>query len=119
MASLRGTSFASVVSNYLTKGLAVEQFSTEKNQGTKLSFNEEKYPLVEITRKFAVPVERVWRAWTTPELVKQWWGPENYSCPYCKMDVREGGKSLLAMEAPDGKITYSGGTYEEVIPNKK
>jgi uncharacterized protein YndB with AHSA1/START domain len=61
----------------------------------------------------------VWKAWTTSELVKQWWGPENYSCPDARMDVREGGKSILAMKGPDGKVQYSGGTYEEVIPNKK
>jgi len=97
----------------------MQQTSTQTDRGTKLSFNVEKYPLVDLTRKFAAPVERLWKAWTTPELVKQWWGPANYSCPEAKMDVREGGKSILAMKGPDGKVQYSGGTYEEVIPNKK
>lgn len=92
---------------------------TQHKQGTIMSFNVEKYPLVQLTRKFQAPVERLWQAWTEPELMKQWWGPENYSCPECKMDVREGGKSLLAMKGPDGKVQYTGGTYEEVIPNRK
>lgn len=97
----------------------MEQYSTQKIQGSSPLFNVEKYPLVEVKRIFAAPVERVWKAWTTPELVKQWWGPEQYSCPYASMDVREGGKSILAMQGPDGKVQYSGGTYEELIPNKK
>ncbi len=101
------------------KEFNVEQFSTEKTQGTKMSFDVEKYPLVDITRKFDAPVERVWQAWTTPELVKQWWGPEHFTCPDARMDVRPGGKSILAMKDPEGKVQYSGGTYEEVIPNRK
>jgi uncharacterized protein YndB with AHSA1/START domain len=97
----------------------MEQYSTQKIQGSRPLFNVEKYPLVEVKRIFAAPVERVWKAWTTPELVKQWWGPEQYSCPYASMDVREGGKSILAMQGPDGKVQYSGGTYEELIPNQR
>jgi uncharacterized protein YndB with AHSA1/START domain len=101
----------------------MQQTSTEKNAekstATKLFFDIEKYPLVEISRKFTAPVERLWKAWTEPELMKQWWGPENYSCPEAKMDVRVGGKSILAMKGPDGKLQYSGGTYEEIVPNQK
>lgn len=97
----------------------MEQTSTHQNQGTNLSFNVEKYPLVDITRTFAAPVERVWEAWQNPELMKQWWGPENFSCPDARIDFREGGRSILAMQDPSGKIQYSSGTYEEIIPNQK
>lgn len=97
----------------------MEQTSTKSQSGPNLSFDVEKYPLVDITRKFNAPVERVWQAFTTPQMMKEWWGPENYTCPEAKMDVRKGGKSLLAMKGPDGKTQYSGGTYEEVIPLKK
>lgn len=96
-----------------------QQTSSEKTQGTKLSFNVEKYPLVRLMRKLNAPIERVWSAWTYPELIKQWWGPANYSCPDARMDVRVGGKSILAMQGPDGRVQYSGGTYEEIVPNRK
>lgn len=92
---------------------------TTSEQQPRKTFDQEKYPDLEIARKFSVPVERLWAAWTTPELVKQWWGPENYSCPDARMDVREGGKSILAMQEPNGKIQYSGGTYLEIIPLRK
>lgn len=97
----------------------MQQSTTQNSQGTNQTFNVEKYPIVQLTRKFAAPVERVWKAWTTPELVKQWWGPENYSCPEAKIDLRKGGKMLLAMKGSDEKIIYSGGTIEELIPNTK
>lgn len=97
----------------------MEQSTTQNTQGTKQPFNVEKYPHVEITRTFTAPVERLWEVWTTPELVKQWWGPETYSCPEAKIDLRQGGKCLLAMKGPDGKVMYSGGTIEELIPNQK
>lgn len=97
----------------------MEQVSPQSTSGTIMSFDVQKYPLVDITRKFNAPVERVWQAWTTPQMVKEWWGPETYSCPEAKMDVRVGGKSLLAMKGPDGKVQYSGGTYIEVVPKEK
>ncbi len=97
----------------------MQESTTQNSQGTKQNLNVEKYPLVQLTRKFAAPVDRVWQAWTMPELVKQWWGPENYSCPEAKIDLRKGGKMLLAMKGPDEKIVYSGGTIEELIPETK
>ncbi|GIE99404.1 SRPBCC family protein [Paractinoplanes rishiriensis] len=60
-------------------------------------------------RTFAAPVEAVWAAWTESELIKGWWGPTGFTCPVADMDVRPGGVSLLAMQAPP---EYGGGrTY--------
>jgi uncharacterized protein YndB with AHSA1/START domain len=73
------------------------------------------------TRNFNAAVEQVWQAWTDPELVKQWWGPDGFSCPLANMEVREGGTSLLAMHAPaDLHIpdSYSTWTYTKIVPNK-
>lgn len=92
---------------------------TQSTQGAKLTFDTVKFPQVDVSRKFNAPVERLWKAWTDVELLKQWWGPETYSCPSATIDVRPGGKSIIAMKAPDGQVTYSGGEYLEVIPNKK
>lgn len=72
-------------------------------------------PLVEITRAFKAPISRVWNAWAEPELAKQWWGPENYSCPEAKIDFREGGKYLLAMKDPSGKVMWDTGRYDEIV----
>lgn len=60
---------------------------------------------VHASRSFPVPVERAYAAWTEPDLVRQWWGPAGFTCPVARMDVREGGVSLLAMRAP---VEYGG-----------
>jgi uncharacterized protein YndB with AHSA1/START domain len=43
---------------------------------------------VVVTRVFAAPVERVWRAWSDPNDVMQWWGPTGFTCPLANMDFR-------------------------------
>ena len=76
-----------------------------------------------ITREFDAPRERVWKAWTEPELVKQWWGPEQFTAPSIKIDLRVGGKYIFAMHGPAGsewdKDMYSAGVYKEIVPNEK
>lgn len=76
-------------------------------------------PLIKIIRTFAAPVERLWSAWSEPELVKQWWGPVGYSCPEAKIDFRIGGKCILAMKGPDNEVLWSVGIYEQLVPFKK
>lgn len=81
----------------------------------------QKYDLV-LTRVFDASVERVWEAWTRPEFVKQWWGPTGFTCPIAEMDVREGGRSLVCMQAPEefgGQKMYNTWTYSGVVPNKQ
>lgn len=72
-----------------------------------------------ITRVFNAPVEKVWRAWTDPELVKQWWGPEHFTSPGAKIDFRVGGKYLFGMRDPDGNDYWSTGEYVEIVPLKR
>lgn len=91
----------------------------ENAKNAKTNLSTEKYPLVQITRTFQAPVKRVWNAWSDGDVIKQWWGPRGFTAPSAKMDFREGGKYLLAMQAPDGKIMWSGGVIKEIIPNKK
>lgn len=76
-------------------------------------------PLVEVTREFNAPVERVWRAFTDAEQIKQWWGPETFSCPSAKIDFRIGGHYLYAMKDQKDQVTWSTGQFEEIVPNKK
>ena len=70
------------------------------------------------TRAFDAPVEQVWKAWTDSEMVKKWWGPEGFSCPVARMDVREGGTSLVCMRAPKefgGQDMFSTWTYTKIV----
>lgn len=72
-----------------------------------------------LTRVFDAPVEKVWDAWRSPERVKQWWGPNGFTCPIAEMDFREGGRSLVCMRAPaefGGMDMYNTWTYTRIIP---
>ncbi|MDD4975798.1 MAG: SRPBCC domain-containing protein [Bacteriovorax sp.] len=94
--------------------------TTLKNDSTtNQKINLEKFPLVKITRIFKATVDRVFKAFSDEELVKQWWGPEGHTCPSAKIDFREGGKSVLAMKDPSGKVIFSSGIYKEIETNKK
>jgi uncharacterized protein YndB with AHSA1/START domain len=68
-----------------------------------------------ITRLFDAPRDLAWRVWTEPELVKQWWGPKNYTSPSATSDLRVGGKYLYCMRSPDGKDFWSTGVYKEIV----
>ncbi len=72
-----------------------------------------------VTRVFDAPRELVWKAWTDPEYVMQWWGPKGFSSPVCKIDFRVGGKFLCCMRTPDGQDFWNGGEYHEIVPQEK
>jgi uncharacterized protein YndB with AHSA1/START domain len=72
-----------------------------------------------ITRIFNAPREMVFRAWTDPVYVKQWWGPAEFSSPYCTIDFRVGGKFRFCMRSPDGKDYWNVGVYNEIIVPEK
>lgn len=63
--------------------------------------------------------ERVWAAWTQPELLKQWFCPKPWTTPVAELDVRPGGKNKIVMRSPEGVEQPNNGTYLEVILNKK
>lgn len=75
-----------------------------------------------ITRVLDIPIELVWKAWTDPKLVIQWWGPKDYISPFCEIDFREGGKYLFCMRAPKeqgGQDYYSAGVYTKIVPMER
>lgn len=72
-----------------------------------------------IEREFNFKPELVWKAWTEPELLKQWWGPEGYTAPAISLDFRVGGKYLFCMRSPEGKDYWSTGVFREIIPMSK
>ncbi len=72
-----------------------------------------------VTRVYDAPVEEVWRYWVEPEKVRQWWGPDGFTCPIADMDVRVGGTSFVVMSSPDYGDHYRNWHYEEVIPGQR
>ena len=72
-----------------------------------------------VTRVFDAPRALVWKAWTDPKYVMQWWGPKGFTCPVCKMDFRVGGTFLYCMRAPDGQEFWNGGEYHEIVLHEK
>lgn len=74
---------------------------------------------VSITRTFDIPLDTIWKAWTEPEYFKKWWGPNAYTCTYCKLDLKVGGKSLVNMRSDKGEETWSTLTYIEIIPGRR
>lgn len=84
-------------------------------QGT--SSTEE--PVITIVREFDAPRELVFKAWTDPEQLKQWWGPEGFAVPRCEVDLRPGGAWRIDMQGPDGTIYPNKGIYLEVVVPEK
>ncbi len=71
---------------------------------------------ITVTRVYAAPVELVWKAWTDPELVKRWWGPDYFTAPTCRMDFREGGVTVVSMVGLDMPESFSTWTYSKIVP---
>jgi len=69
---------------------------------------------VVITRVFDAPRALVWKAWTDPNQVAQWWGPKYFTTPVCEMDVRPGGAILIQMRGPDGALYLNKGVFHEI-----
>ncbi|MCF1707237.1 SRPBCC domain-containing protein [Tabrizicola sp. J26] len=59
---------------------------------------------ITLSRLIRAPQSRVWQAWTDPQLLPQWFGPEGYSCQTKEIDLREGGVWRFDMIGPDGKV---------------
>jgi len=69
-----------------------------------------------ITRIFDAPREIVWAIWTEPEFVRRWWGPEGFTAPVARVDLRVGGKYLYCMRSSDCEDFWSTGVYKEIVP---
>jgi len=72
-----------------------------------------------LTRLIDAPREAVYRAWTDPNLLMQWFAPLPYTTPRAELDVRPGGGNLIVMRGPDGTEMPNRGVYLEVVPNEK
>ena len=72
-----------------------------------------------ITRDFAAPRHLVYRAWTTPELVKRWWAGQRGTMKTVDIDLRVGGKWRYVMATNGGFEVAFHGEYREIIPNER
>jgi uncharacterized protein YndB with AHSA1/START domain len=72
-----------------------------------------------LTRLIDAPRHKLFRAWTDPELLKQWFAPLPYTTPVAELDVRPGGASLIVMRSPEGHDMPNRGVYLEVVENER
>jgi uncharacterized protein YndB with AHSA1/START domain len=59
-------------------------------------------------RSYPADIETVWRAWTEPDQLRQWWGPEKTTVPECEIDLRVGGRIHVVTEAGAAMGKYQG-----------
>lgn len=72
-----------------------------------------------LEREIDVPVELVWKAWTTPEHLREWFVPKPWTIASCELDLRPGGKFNTVMRSPEGQEFPNSGCYLEVTPNER
>jgi uncharacterized protein YndB with AHSA1/START domain len=72
-----------------------------------------------ITREFDAPKHLVYKAWTTPELVKRWWNAKRGEVTIADIDLRVGGTWRWVMVTDDGFEVAFHGEYREIVPNEK
>jgi uncharacterized protein YndB with AHSA1/START domain len=76
-------------------------------------------------RSYAAPVETVWQAWTQPEILRSWWGPDKTTVPECEIDLRVGGTIHIVTEAGERMGKYQGtrwpmtGTFSLIEENAR
>ncbi|MEJ0074880.1 MAG: SRPBCC domain-containing protein [Alphaproteobacteria bacterium] len=68
-----------------------------------------------LSRMFDAPRALVFRTWTDPHHLAQWWGPRGFTNPVCELDLRVGGRILIHMCAPDGTVYPMTGTFCEIV----
>jgi uncharacterized protein YndB with AHSA1/START domain len=77
-------------------------------------------PSLRISRSYPVAPEKVWRAWTEPQALSRWFGPDNTdSVTRAELDVRVGGSYRIAFRTKDGEEHGVSGVYQEVVENRK
>lgn len=72
-----------------------------------------------ITRDFAAPPAKVFAAWTTPELIRQWWTAKRGTMTVCEVDLRPGGGWRFVMHTPDGMEVGFHGEYRDVVAGER
>jgi len=72
-----------------------------------------------LSRVFDAPRDLLWKAFTEPERMKQWWGPKGFTVIASKMDLRPGGTYHYGMTAPDGNPMWGKFVFREIAPPER
>ncbi|MCJ8519451.1 SRPBCC family protein [Pseudorhizobium tarimense] len=72
-----------------------------------------------LVREFDARPEKIYKAWTTPELLKQWFCPVPWKVTEANLDLRVGGRCNIVMEGPKGEVVPNEGVYLELVENEK
>jgi uncharacterized protein YndB with AHSA1/START domain len=72
-----------------------------------------------LSRVFDAPRDLVWKAFTEPQRMQQWWGPKGFKVIASKMDLRAGGTYHYGMQMPDGKAMWGKLVYREITPPER
>ncbi len=72
-----------------------------------------------MTRVFDAPRQRVFAAFTRPELLKRWFGPRGWSLVVCEVDLKVGGTFRFVLRGPDGTEMGMRGVYREIVPPER
>jgi uncharacterized protein YndB with AHSA1/START domain len=95
----------------------MEMATTTSNGSAKLTLPSDTE--IHITRDFSAPKDLVYKAMTTPELVKRWWNAKRGEVTTAEIDLREGGKWRYVMVANGGFEVGFHGEYREIVPNER
>ncbi|MFI5161543.1 MAG: SRPBCC domain-containing protein [Sphingobacteriales bacterium] len=69
---------------------------------------------IHVSREFNAPIEKVWKAWTDPDMLEKWWGPKPWVAKTKSMDFTVGGIWLYAMEGPESQKHWSHVTFTAI-----
>lgn len=72
-----------------------------------------------LERVIDAPPEKLFRAWTEPDLLKQWFTPKPWTVSFAETNVRPGGSNLIVMRSPEGQEFPNRGVYLEVVENRR
>ena len=72
-----------------------------------------------LERDIDVPVELVWKAWTTPKHLMHWFVPKPWTISACDIDLRLGGVFRTVMRSPEGEEHDNSGCYLDIVPNER
>ena len=93
--------------------------TNDQQQGNSTALSTPSEREIRSERVFDAPRDRVWAAFTDPELIPRWWGPRDQTTVVDVMDVRPGGAWRFVHTGPDGAENGFRGTYREVTPPER
>ena len=74
---------------------------------------------LQVRRTFAAPREKVFKAWTDPKALKEWFGRPGVKTTVADLDLRPGGKFRLTLQKPNGDLVSAFGTFREIRPSER